>query len=355
LLPIHRQSQHYKQQQKMRATTTSRKKLRVFRKNNARQLPATSSKRLLHRLIFRKEKPKNTRLIHIKTYQRPVAVAKRKLNQREKRRDALSRKKLHKKRKRYGVALSGRLKRDTPVFFRKIKAGPEFRTHPIFPKVPNACIRLVPKGPFKKLRDLLEKEIEPLATERPHLDANTGIQLGMSVTRGGRKGNTIQWGNFMKNKPELRRRLCQAVKEVLESTFGQCFWYRRLLDVTKKLAKDSGEQRTLPGLPCTGIWYTMSTRENGIHCDGGSVGASFLMSTRKVEGGHINLQLPGGNFAKRKIEPEECLGGRWSENAHCNTEVDPNTAANRRTIVLYLNRAAFSKAYKYNTPRGFKP
>ena len=284
-----------------------------------------------------------------------LSLLQKKMNRRQKRRDKLSRKRLHKRRKRFGVAVSGRLRRNTPVFFREIKGGPDFCTHPIFPKVPNATIRPVCKNPFKRLQDLLEKEIEPLATERPHLDANTGIQLGMSVTCGGRKGNTIQWGNFMKNKPELRRRLCQAVKEVLESTFGQCFWYKRLVDVTKKLARDSGEQRTLPGLPCTGIWYTMSTRENGIHCDRSSVGASFLMSIRKVEGGHINLQLPGGNFAKRKIEPEECLAGRWPENAHCNTEVDPYTATNRRSVVLYLNRAAFSKAYKYNIPRGFKP
>ena len=265
------------------------------------------------------------------------------------------RKRLHKKRKRYGVAVSGRLKKDTPVFLRKIKPGPEFCTHPIFPKVPNVSIRHVGKGPFKKLMDLLEKEIEPLATGRPHLDANTGIQLGMSVTQGGRKRNTIQWGKFMKNKPNLRERLCKAAKEVLESAFGKCSWYRRLLDLTKRLERDSGEQRTLPGLPCTGIWYTLSTEENGIHCDSSSVGASFLLSTRKVQGGHINLQLPGGHFAKKKIEQRVCLAGRWSENAHCNTEVDPETATNRRSIVLYLNRAAFSKAYKYSIPTGFKP
>jgi hypothetical protein len=249
----------------------------------------------------------------------------------------------------------GQLNKRTKVFLPRIASGPDFCVHPIFLRIPNVTLRPIQQNLFKILRRLLRSEIEPLVNVQSHLNANEGIQLGMSVVSGGKKRNTIQWGMFMKTRPELRLRLCNVLGQILHTTFGKCRWYQRLVRVTNELARNTGEQRTLPGLPCSGIWYTLSTKNNGIHCDSNVVGSSFIMSMEKVNGGHLNLQLPSGNFSKERIEPEYCLAGRWSENAHCNTDVDENTRRRRRSIILYLDRAVFSAAYKYNIPNGFLP
>ena len=326
-----------------------------------------SNKQHLLGIIRKKPGPHKGRKIPLSLY--PLATRPSRSNdskhrarsQKESTRNQLTRKRLHKWRMQNGMSKTGRLNESTRVFFSCIPPGRGFCSHQIFPKTPNQTLRQISKEHWKKWKSIerevgqsIEQKALRRKTAQGHLNVNLGVQLGMSVVSGGRGSNTIQWGAFMKNRPHLRKRMCGVLRDMMEDTFGGCWWYRRLLELVQKLNLQSREDRTLPGIPCTGIWYTTLTKNEGIHCDNNVVGATFLFSTQRVQGGTVNLQQPSGNYASRKLETSWCLAGRWAENAHCNTEVDDKTALRRRSLVLYLDRAAFTAAYKLRKPVGFQ-
>ena len=186
-----------------------------------------------------------------------------------------------------------------------------------------------------------------------HLNANTGVQLGISVVPGGYYRNSLHCGAFLKNKPDLRTKTWALLAEIVRSVFGDYPWYKRMVKLTEKLNNDSGEQRTIPGMPFSGIWFTQSTINYGIHRDVNTVGLSVLISTRCVSGGHICLQHPSGDIIEHFLNPCEIIAGRWSEFYHCNRNVDCKTKHRRRAIIFYLDRACFDKSYTYVVPRGF--
>jgi hypothetical protein len=78
--------------------------------------------------------------------------------------------------------------------------------------------------------------------------------------------------------------LCNLFKIILEEAFGSCLWYKRLLRLTAKINSESGYERTLPGLPLTGMWFNVVPKQEGVHCDPNAVGASFVLSTYEGDG-----------------------------------------------------------------------
>jgi hypothetical protein len=77
----------------------------------------------------------------------------------------------------------------------------------------------------------------------------------------------------------------------------------RLLLLTTKLNHDMKDQRTLTGLPLTGIWLTQKPNEGNVHCDRNVVGATFLLTTSDVTGSTLCLSTPTGKLAKYDLKP----------------------------------------------------
>ncbi len=261
---------------------------------------------------------------------------------------------------------NGFVKESTMVLFDDTRNIQSFESHPFFYTIPYACIReTIGNKPFVELR-CLEKEILDLlkASQENYTShkygANEGVNCGMSFSGGGILSNkengisgTVQWSGFVKKRPDLRRRLCQLFQKILEEAFHDCLWYKQLLHLTTNVNKKSGCNRTLSGLPLTGLWFNIIPKQEAVHCDRNVVGSTFVLSTYEGDGADLILatQSPN-NLGKLQINPPMILAGKWANYAHCNTNV---TSESKRTSwTLYLDRRVFSKRYVYNVPNGTK-
>jgi hypothetical protein len=209
---------------------------------------------------------------------------------------------------------------------------------------------------------ILDNEIKSLIDTTKSLQvhkygANFGVNLGLSVAPGGSHGKgrsgSIQFAKIVKSRPDLRRRIYLALSAALNKTFGSKLWYRRMMKLATRLNEDSGEQRTIPGLPATGIWYARHCRKEAVHCDENVVGATFLFTTQSFEGGLLGLLSPSGKLVTHCLKAGEILAGKWAENPHCNLGVTDATVNERTSWTIYFDRRVFSNKYAYIEPVGF--
>ncbi len=260
----------------------------------------------------------------------------------------------------------GFVKNSTKVLFGDTRHLQSFDSHPFFHKIPYACIRETRGNQaFVELRCLEKEIIELLQSSKGNYTghkygANEGVNCGMSFSGGGTLSNkdsgisgTVQWSGFIKRRPDLRKRLCNLFKIILEEAFGSCLWYKRLLRLTAKINSESGYERTLPGLPLTGMWFNVVPKQEAVHCDRNVVGATFVLSTYEGDGAVLVLSTTSQkNVAKIQINPPMILAGKWANYAHCNTNVSIVTESKRKSWTLYLDKRAFSTRYSYNVPNG---
>ncbi len=127
----------------------------------------------------------------------------------------------------------------------------------------------------------------------------------------------------------------------------------QLLHLTAHGNKKSGYERTLSGLPLTGLWFNIIPKQEAVHCDRNVVGSTFVLSTYEGDGADLILatQSPN-NLGKLQINPPMILAGKWANYAHCNTNVV--TESKRTSWTLYLDRRAFNTRYAYDVPNGAK-
>jgi hypothetical protein len=193
--------------------------------------------------------------------------------------------------------------------------------------------------------------------------ANEGLNCGISFSGRGTLSNkesgisgTVQWSAFIKGRPDLRNHLSNLFQIILLEAFDACLWYKCLLHLTTKINSESGYERTLSGLPLTGMWFNIMPKQEAVHCDRNVVGATFVLST--YEGGGAALVLSTlsmtslTNAGKIQINPPMTLAGKWANYAHCNTNIA--TESTRKSWTLYLDKRAFSTRYAYNVPLGTK-
>jgi hypothetical protein len=211
----------------------------------------------------------------------------------------------------------------------------------------------------KEILELLQASTKKTYTSHKY-GANEGINCGMSFSGGGTLSNkdngisgTVQWRAFIKGRPDLRKRLCNLFKIILQEAFGACLWYKRLSHLTAKINSESGNERTLSGLPLTGLWFNIVPKQEAVHCDRNVVGATFVLSTYEGDGASLVLSTTSlKNVGKIQINPPMILAGRWANYAHCNTNIA--TESTRKSWTLYLDKRAFSTRYIYNVPNGTK-
>jgi hypothetical protein len=154
----------------------------------------------------------------------------------------------------------------------------------------------------------------------------------------------------------LRKRLCNLFQRILLEAFGACLWYKCLLHLTTRINSESGYERTLYGLPLTGMWFNIVPKQEVVHCDRNVVWATFVLSTYEGEGAALVLSTLSTtsptNAGKIQINPPIILAGKWVNYAHCNTNIA--TESTRKSWTLYLDKCVFSTRYAYNVPPGTK-
>jgi hypothetical protein len=212
-------------------------------------------------------------------------------------------------------------------------------------------------------QEILEKLPEDSKQYMPHkFGANRGVNCGMTLSGGGSLSNktsgvsrTVQWSRFIKNRPDLRRQLCQCFQTILFEAFCDLLWYKRLICLTTKINSDSGFDQTIPGLPLTGLWFNIQPKQEAVHCDCNVVGCTFGLGTYEGEGAVLVLSTTAKTYLNNiQINPPTILAGQWANHAHCNTNVSVANQSKSKSWTLYLDKRAFSTKCAYNMPNGMK-
>ena len=262
-----------------------------------------------------------------------------------------------------GMNSHGLVQKCTPVVFDHLPKGNQFEQHPFFHKILRAAIRTnVKEHWLDQLREI-EKEAHQIsmstsvnAVGHRH-GANEGFNVGLSVCPGYPHGDkekgisgSVQWAEMVKSRPHLRSKLIHCLTQLLHSICGKEAWFKRLLHLTTKLNADTGETRTVPSLPLSGLWLTQNPKPEGVHCDRNVVGATFLLTTSNAKGAVLLLLSPTGKLIKHQLKPGQILAGSWANHAHCNSQVVQSEF--RTSWTLYLDKRVFSKRYICALPKG---
>ena len=358
----------------MKPTIRTRQKQRKLPINTkANKLAVTTGNPTFHTYSKRTENLSNVLATGGAIFQKIVLPTKRKHKKKDNNKILESiktvRQKLQLWRTKNGLTSNhGFVKTSTEVLFHDTRYLQKFDSHPFFHSIPYAIVRKTNgEKLFDKLRCLENEILELLKTSTNNYTAhkygaNEGLNCGLSCVGGGTLSNkeagisgTVQWSGFIKGKPELRKRLCGLFQRILNDCFGNCLWYKRLLHLTTKINTESGNDRTLPGLPLSGMWFNIVPKQEAVHCDRNVVGATFVLSTYRDDGAALVLSTTCPNHVEKiQINPPMILAGKWANFAHCNTNVSTETESKRQSWTLYLDKRIFSTRYRYNIPNGFK-
>ena len=263
-----------------------------------------------------------------------------------------------------GLTARGFVRKHTPVIFRDLPQNIIFEKHAFFHKIPHVAFRASVEHTLLDELRAIEKdvrEISKTSSVDPTLHrygANKGYNLGLSVAPGFPHGDkekgisgSVQWAEIVKSRPQLRNALISCLTQILHKAYGDQAWFQRLLHLTTKLNTDTGETRTIPSLPISGIWLTQNPKEEGVHCDKNVVGATFLLTTSSAEGAQLVMRTPTGKVIKHRLTPGHILAGSWANHAHCNCKV--KKAEFRTSWTLYLDFRVFCSRYIYAESKGF--
>jgi hypothetical protein len=237
-----------------------------------------------------------------------------------------------------------------------------FYNHPFFHGIPYASLKGTVRPVLLDQLRSIEREVRDMHRSQKHrYGANEGVNVGISILTGGHfsdanKGisGSLHSADVVKGRPALRKRIVDLFTEILEESYGDQAWYKRLLCLTTKLNEETGESRTIPGLPLSGLWLTEKPNEERVHCDTNVVGATFLLTTSDVDGSTLCLSSPTGQLGKYNLKPGVILAGGWANYSHCNSKVDERPGNFRTSWTLYLDGRAFSKRWVYVQPQGYK-
>lgn len=182
---------------------------------------------------------------------------------------------------------------------------------------------------------------------------NNGINFGFRVLTGGGHANKERniSGSIQAcdDCPVPTEELWNVIRSILDEAFGKKLWYKRAIRIAEQLQRESGDIRFVPGTPISGIWMSTQAKEKACHIDQNCVGPSFVFSLYKSPDGnpvYLNVMSDDRKYIyKVKLEDGAIVGGRWSNNSHCNTGVS-DANAERISWTLYMDYRIFSPRYR---------
>lgn len=268
-------------------------------------------------------------------------------------------------RKMHGMKTkTGFVKDTTTVFLSHVQASDNLVEHPFFHGIPHQCVREFDIRLVSQLRSL-EKQIAalvgPNSLAEHRYGANGGVNLGASVVSGGVHAKvpgvsgSVQCARLLKDKPLLRTQLETLICHITNQAFGKCAWFRRIVHLCMRLNQQSGEKRTIPGTPFSGVWLNLHTKKEYVHCDRNIVGLIMVLSTYEATPGTAALcsMSESGHMTKFTLQPGIALAGTWGSSSHCNLNVSQDATAVRTSWTLYLDQRVFGSNYKFVVPKGF--
>ncbi len=187
---------------------------------------------------------------------------------------------------------------------------------------------------------------------RTRCRANKGVQLGYSVVSGGQakapQQGTVQVGQEVAMRPELRRRVWQFWRRVLGRVCRPSRWFTPLL---QRVAR---ENRTIPGLPVSAIWLTTTSMCDRVHIDENARGVSFVCCSTSVAGGELHLMHPTRGHHSHQLTSGDIVAGTWAQSAHCNGDMSATAATSRWSWTLYLDYRVLAASYVCRENRDYK-
>jgi hypothetical protein len=165
-----------------------------------------------------------------------------------------------------GLSKEGYVKRYTQVLQSKLPKCIDFQKHPFSYSIPYNATRALKEQHISRLEQHISRlaSIEDKITSllpssyfiTHHYGANEGVNLGLSIAPEGMYRNIIHSARFVKNEPDLRKRLYALIRDMMQETYGNTGWYKRLLFLCRRLNEDTGEEPTQGGMPISAIWLT---------------------------------------------------------------------------------------------------
>lgn len=200
----------------------------------------------------------------------------------------------------------------------------------------------------------------PTWTSHPKNGTNTGMSLYKTVTPGGRKAkgkagsiqmnsnivrrNTVPKTNkgkiMHKQATGLQKQVVDVICGMIRDAFGKTPWFVACMELLKDIPND----RLLPGIPCSHIWWTRNPKFRFIHHDTNTLPPAFVFcADGNFLGGELIIQHPGGRTEKIPLREGVIAGGAWAQRPHC---VEATLRGFRQTFVVYLDHRVLSKSYR---------
>ena len=261
---------------------------------------------------------------------------------------------------------TGRPKKHTKVMTSQGKIA---KDHAFFDGIPHRMEREVDTALFTHLGELENQIMDTLPKSikegtKHNSGGNDGLNIGISVVDGGPESDkeqdisgTVQMScayRYLEEKnPTLLKDYYGTLRKITSEAYGGTYYYEKMVYLSERLNKESGEVRSIPGFPLTsGVWLSTKPKEGSVHTDKNNVGFGFLLSTTETTV-PVSLQTyhVGTDTVKGvKVIPGVVIGGKFAEGAHCNTGVLEGVNSHRTSVTGYGDYRVFSTRYKCNSP-----
>jgi hypothetical protein len=239
------------------------------------------------------------------------------------------RKERDQRRRAAGLDRSGRLKPGTSVLLDHLPKNSTFYKSEVFGKVPFALLGVVPPAARRLLNRLRQIEMkiramylkgeieltrEVIGTNHRY-GANVGVNAGNSKVSGGYYGDrnkgisgSIHMASMVKGDPKLRNEIIKCIRGIIIPTLGEEAWFKKQMELCERLNEESGEPRTVPGLPFSALWLTMNPKEDNVHCDENVCGCTILFTTQSFKGSELVAIQDPHTSAQTRTDPVRQLG-----------------------------------------------
>ena len=236
--------------------------------------------------------------------------------------------------------------------------------NPRFAYIFPAYLGYIRRGTTQKAKAVQDRLIERLrggAGCAHRSNANIGTNLGIRISPGGKYATGTRSGTcFMSTAlskrataapvfgevvcpPEweregLHHEVLDMLSQVINDAFGTSPWYKKLMHDLSDIPKD----RLLPGIPCSGAWFSSNPQPHNWHVDTNTVAAVFAFCLETVEGGEVRVMMPHQTIDVH-LKQGVVLGGTWAQYPHCNQPIA--AGAKRHSFVAYLDHRVLNNKY----------
>jgi hypothetical protein len=125
-----------------------------------------------------------------------------------------------------------------------------------------------------------------------------------------------------------------------------------MLFLCAKLNEETNKERTIKGMPISGVWLTCPPQHKNVHCDKNVVGSTFLFTTKDVAWGKLMMAFPTRKVGAYQVNTQEVIAGKWGEFPHCNAVNSNNVRECPTSWTVCLDYRLFGKTWNFVFSKG---